>query len=45
MMQGNDFTSEPGGIMEVVMWLCTVTSWALIQLMSSTQQCCVGSRQ
>ena len=38
-------TTEPDGIMEVVMWLlCTATSWALIYLGSSTQLCWVEAR-
>ena len=43
-MQGDGFASEPGGIMEVAMWLCALfTSWALILLGSDTQLCYVSS--
>ena len=46
MMHGDGFTSEPGGIMEVTMWLCApLLVWALMWLGSSTQLYRVGSRQ
>jgi hypothetical protein len=45
-MQDDGFTTELGGIMKVDMWLLRIiTSWALIWCTSSTQLCCVGSRQ
>ena len=45
-MQGDGFATEPGGIMEVAMWLCVPLLLGLwLYFGFSTQLCCVGSRQ
>jgi hypothetical protein len=41
-VHGDSFASEPGGIMQLAMWLCTSL---LVGLQSGIQLCCVGSRQ
>jgi hypothetical protein len=38
-MQGDDFTSEPGGILEVTMWLCTLFGFDLGWVWYPTMSC------